>query len=271
MSVVFTASGSWLCPIGVTSIDVEAWGGGGSGGVTKTQRACGGGGGGYSKKTGITVIPGNSYTINVGTGGAGVSGASAESNGNPGGDSYFNNVSTVLAKGGQAGSFGNAIGPALGGQASAGVGDVKHSGGNSNVENTGQTTAGGGGAGDSNDGTNGGELNSPGSGGANFGGNGTAGVTSGGTSGNAATFGGGSGGANGSGSPTSGSGARGQVNLIYIDTAAIDTNVTLDNISLLVNVIPLDVNVSTDTDKAEYHFSNQKKTAAPTWNNTQKT
>lgn len=31
-SQTFTSSGSWTCPVGVTSVFIETWGGGGAGG-----------------------------------------------------------------------------------------------------------------------------------------------------------------------------------------------------------------------------------------------
>lgn len=69
----YSAAGttSWLCPPGLTTIQVEAWGGGGGGGgVISTQSAAGGGGGGgnYIKKS-LPVTPGSTYLITVGAGG----------------------------------------------------------------------------------------------------------------------------------------------------------------------------------------------------------
>ncbi len=53
-------TGSWVCPAGVTSIKVEAWGGGGGGGyANSTNRgAAGGGGGEYTYSNTMTVVPG---------------------------------------------------------------------------------------------------------------------------------------------------------------------------------------------------------------------
>ncbi|MDX9881255.1 MAG: choice-of-anchor L domain-containing protein [Prolixibacteraceae bacterium] len=128
-SQTFTSSGSFTVPAGVISVDVEAWGGGGAGGGQSSNQDGGGGGGGgaYSRKNSITVTPGNNYTVVVGAGGAGVTAG----NGNAGGDSYFIDISTVLAKGGAGGSRSYGTPPAggLGGVAANGVGDVKYSGG----------------------------------------------------------------------------------------------------------------------------------------------
>jgi len=60
---------TWICPQGVTSVDVEVRGGGGAGGFSGSSQGSGGGGGGaYSRKTGISVTPGQSYTVVVGKG-----------------------------------------------------------------------------------------------------------------------------------------------------------------------------------------------------------
>ena len=73
LGTVTQATSTWLCPTGVTSIDVELWGGGGAGGsasngTTQTRTAGGGGAGSYVKKT-LTVVPGTSYNVIVGGGG----------------------------------------------------------------------------------------------------------------------------------------------------------------------------------------------------------
>jgi len=64
----FTASGTWTAPAGVTSIDYLAVAGGGSGGGG--PGGGGGGAGGYVAGTGLTVVPGTTYSITVGAGGA---------------------------------------------------------------------------------------------------------------------------------------------------------------------------------------------------------
>ena len=69
---VFTTSGTWVCPQGVTSIQVEAWGGGGGGGGAANvsgYRGAGGGGGAYQKNISLAVTPGQSYTVTIGSGG----------------------------------------------------------------------------------------------------------------------------------------------------------------------------------------------------------
>lgn len=96
----FTSSGSfsWTAPANVTSVSVVVVGAGGSG--RKDHDACGGGGGALSYKNNITVSPGSSYTVVVGSPGAS---RTSQQNGADGGDSYFINTSTVYAQGGRGG------------------------------------------------------------------------------------------------------------------------------------------------------------------------
>lgn len=74
---------TWKCPDGVTTVVLTMFGGGGSGAVrTVTEYAIfggGGGGGAYVDKKPIKVIPGTTYSLIVGAGGAGVS--SSDGNG----------------------------------------------------------------------------------------------------------------------------------------------------------------------------------------------
>jgi len=70
----FTASGTWTAPSGVTRVVVALWGGGGGGGNCGGDIFCdtpgqGGGGGGYASSV-LTVTPGATYTVTIGTGGA---------------------------------------------------------------------------------------------------------------------------------------------------------------------------------------------------------
>jgi len=106
----------WTCPDGVTSVQIECWGGGGAGGGSKNlglgssslNANCGGGGAGgsYVKHTSVPVTPGTIYTYTVGAGGTGVSAA----NGNAGGNTTFN-TTTIVAFGGGGGSV-SSIDPA---------------------------------------------------------------------------------------------------------------------------------------------------------------
>ncbi|TKB98683.1 T9SS type A sorting domain-containing protein [Pedobacter cryophilus] len=107
---IFSTAGtySWVCPTGVTTLQVECWGAGGSGGsaTAAVGRAGGGGGGGSYVKNNFSVTPGVSYTIIVGAGGLQGLTTSAGVNGNPGGKSEFSgpSISTLTASGGAAGS-----------------------------------------------------------------------------------------------------------------------------------------------------------------------
>ncbi|MEK8180954.1 LamG-like jellyroll fold domain-containing protein [Flavobacterium buctense] len=120
-SQTFTSSGTFTVPAGVYQVTVEAWGGGGKGGDGLNLGRVGGGGGGgaYASKS-IPVVPGNTYTVNVGLGATSVAN---------GGDSWFIDTSTFLAKGGTT-ALNNAILGGAGGNAAASIGDITSRGGN---------------------------------------------------------------------------------------------------------------------------------------------
>lgn len=223
-SISFTTTANWTAPAGVTSVYAQCWGGGGAGGRATGNPSAGGGGAGgsYAAKR-VTVTPGNTYTVTVGTGG--VNTVIAD-----GGDSYFIDTSTVLARGGAAG--GNALTNSSNGlkgdnTGRTNVGDVTYLGGNGTdgVFTSGTFTgnAGGGGAGS----TGAGQNASSGTGGGTtevYGGPGADGPTSNSTAGNAASTvngvgGGGAGGkANNNTDRAGGNGARGLVILTYDDS-----------------------------------------------------
>lgn len=120
-SVIYANPGStvWTAPSGVTEVQVEVWGGGGRGGSRSSNGSAGGGGGGAYSRQVVTVVAGHDYTVHVGAG---------SSTTDAGGDSYFLNTGTVLAKGG--GSVAqNSLTGAAGGAAASGVGSVRFSGG----------------------------------------------------------------------------------------------------------------------------------------------
>lgn len=108
-----TVTGSWTCPAGVYKIDVVCIGGGGGGGYGNASSTNynfrvggnGGGGGGLGWKRGISVIPGQSYSYQVGAGVAGPVSTSTR-----GGDSWFISTSTVFGGGGQSGGVSNSPG-----------------------------------------------------------------------------------------------------------------------------------------------------------------
>ena len=154
-----TSTTSWICPANVTSIQVQCWGGGGAGGsaqkISANAYGGGGAGGSYAKVNSYAVTPGNTYIINVGSGGVAVpanvvvNGASVS-----GGDSWINisnSPSTIIiAKGGNGGAC--AVGTnnsiyGIGGIGSTNgsIGDTLFKGGNGAQGNNG-TFAGAGGA-----------------------------------------------------------------------------------------------------------------------------
>lgn len=101
---------AWVVPSGVSSILIELWGGGGGGGSPVNCLCClpgtGGGGGAYSRKN-LTVTAGCTYTLCVGSGGAGgiPSSGNACCCGQKGGTTYMTGtgLSNFCAEGGYGG------------------------------------------------------------------------------------------------------------------------------------------------------------------------
>lgn len=202
----------------------ECWGGsGGSGGSTNGPtvggNGGGGGGGAYSNKT-LSVTPGNSYTVSVGSGGTAGTGGASPTGGGTGGDTSFVDNSTVLAKGGGGGGGSSGATPGTGGtggSSGSGIGDVT-TGGGTGGSGSGSSQQGGGGAGSGgskNTGGNGVNTGAAGNAGALIGGIGGLGGNGGaGTSGKAP--GGGPGGSGSSAGGTNGlAGNGGVVRLSY--------------------------------------------------------
>ena len=241
---------TWVCPTGVTSVTVEAWGGGGAGGggnyTTPIQCNAGGGGGGgsYVQYT-ISVTPGTTYYYYVGAGGAGT----AAANGGNGTFSYFGTVAVgssslstlqaasttlLIATGGTGGtagsgngtyvSTGNAAGNIFIGGAAGGTSSTS-----GNIPSTGAVTYAGTAGVASTGGTSNGTAGSAGytgAGGAGAGASGSAGGGAGGaavvnsgssTAGAAGSIpgGGGSGGTSSHSSKAGGAGASGQIQITY--------------------------------------------------------
>ncbi len=98
-----SGSGTWTCPAGVFTVQIECWGAGGAGaGATPFggifYYAGGGGGGAYTISTSVAVVPGNNYSYSVGAGALGTGGAGAN-----GGNSSITIISTYTANGGSGG------------------------------------------------------------------------------------------------------------------------------------------------------------------------
>ena len=199
---------TFTVPAGVTSITVQVWGGGGRGGSRTTAGEGGGaGGGGFSKKT-FSVNPGDIYNLSVG--GGSTTGTS------PGGDSWFVNNTTLLARGGNSVAD-NATAGATGG--AVGIGDVTYSGGNGFSAASMATGGGGSSAGTASNGTN--ATSASGAVAPAGGGNGGNGATSNNNPGIAGSFpGGGGGGADkaGSANQVGGNGGNGQVTVSWCST-----------------------------------------------------
>jgi hypothetical protein len=134
-TITDTGTTSWVCPDYVESVVIECWGGGGNGGHQLTNGAAGGGGGGaYAKKT-LAVVPGNTYSLQIGLGSVELAG----------GHTWFGASGTVLASPGINGVTGTTPGGA-GGSAATSVGDVVYAGGSGGAGVSG-SAGGGGGAG----------------------------------------------------------------------------------------------------------------------------
>jgi len=152
-SAPYTTAGTytWVAPSGITSVSVLCVGGGGGGANGRSTNNTGGGGGELRYVNNISVTPGNSYTVVVGT--AGVGGATSSivgptptyNVGTAGGQSSFNST-TVRANGG-AGGTGATF--AAGGSGGTGSGANGGAGGAPN------SYGGGGGGGAGSAGTNG--------------------------------------------------------------------------------------------------------------------
>lgn len=110
-SQIFTSSGSFTVPQGITHVMVEMWGGGGGGGYNDPNNdpnnggsgpfAGGGGGGGYLRAV-VSVTPRDSIPVVVGAGGS----TPDNGDGLPGGDSTFGTAGTpgyLFAGGGKGG------------------------------------------------------------------------------------------------------------------------------------------------------------------------
>lgn len=130
---IFTASGNFTVPTGVTQVEVVVIGGGGGGGASNNSTAggtqlgncgAGGGGGGYAYKRISGLSSGGVVAVTVGAGGT----AAANSAGGAGGSSSFG--AHCSATGGGAGAFGSStIGAGGAGGAGSG-GDINVTGGN---------------------------------------------------------------------------------------------------------------------------------------------
>ncbi|MBS1593430.1 MAG: choice-of-anchor J domain-containing protein [Bacteroidetes bacterium] len=209
--VVFSSSGTWTCPTGVTSVTVQCWGAGGGGGGTNANPTAGSGGAGGAFAQGtVTVVPGTVYTVTVGAGGT--AGSNSGGNGGAGGTSSFG-ANLVAAVGGAGGNGSLAGAATAAGSSTGSVGTIIFAGGDGGSA-TGTTASGGGGGGAGTTAAGGAAVaDAGGTGGATGGGNGGNGRTGAGA-GRAGTApgGGASGGLRTSGTTRAGgTGGAGQV------------------------------------------------------------
>ena len=197
-SYTTTGSSTWIAPLGVTAVNylvVAGGGAGGSAGPTMYDSGSGGGGAGGVANGSLVIVPGTSYTLTVGTAGAGTSGRTRGANGS---NSVFATITAIGGGGGAPGiaSQDGAAGGSGGGSSVSGAGGVGTPGqGNAGGSSVTSSGAGGGGAG-------GAGSASPNNGG----GSGGAGFTSS-ISGSPVTYGGGGGG--GAYAPSPGTGGSG--------------------------------------------------------------
>jgi hypothetical protein len=106
-SYVVPGTYSWTCPAGVYYVNAVCVGGGAgsrSSNISNgTLVSAAGSGGGLGWKNLIPVVPGTSYSVQVGAGGVSIAASGAGST-NPGGNSFFINTDTVAGFGGGAGT-----------------------------------------------------------------------------------------------------------------------------------------------------------------------
>jgi len=212
ISQTYTAAGTqtFIPPSGVTSINIQAWGGGGCSGNNTVGRARGGGGGGAYTSGTISCTPGVPITITVGAGGIYSDNLTLTDDGGK------SSAGIIVANGGSRGVIGNnvATNGGAGGMVSANPGGVSaflsYPGGKGGNGYVAGDNGGGGGGGEAASATGAGNSGGPGASNGNGGAGGT-GNAGGGDGGRGSDNNGFSNSVNGT-SPGGGGGGRGDDN-----------------------------------------------------------
>ena len=230
-SQVFSASGTYTVPAGVTIVTVECWGAGGAGGGNNSINGTGGGGGGgaYTKATNVAVVPNSTYAITVGAGGV------------PGVNSGNGNISSAV--------LGSTISANAGAGGSFSANGIGGSGGSSGTYNGGSGSNGvtgnygGGGGGSAGTASNGNSVLNSATGATSVAGGGPGGNGRSGSNGNGSAPvsgpGGGGGGCRAGGTArTAGNGSAGQVVIswscpVYSLTGTSATSICTGNVSVV--------------------------------------
>lgn len=204
-------------PQNMSSAKIEVRGAGGGGGTATVNGGGGGGGGAYARTNALSVTPGATLTLQVGSGGA-VANAGQDTWVSDTGVAPTSTSEGALAKGGSAGSNGSAGGQGSsgsGGASGSGIGDTGFSGGNGGGGGGLQTSGGGGGggAGDAAVGGNGASNRTAGTGGSAGGGAG--GIGGGTASASAAGTAPGGGGGGASATNAASAGAQGRIVITF--------------------------------------------------------
>ena len=177
---IFTSSGTFTAPTGVTKVLLSGVGaGGGGGGVSGASRGGGGAGGQQVFNFPYTVVAGNSYTVTINAGGS--AGAGGGGDGGVGGSTVFDALTIAGGNFGQGSTAGSAGGAASSPTATSATGGVQSVSGGGGFTGSGSTGGGGGGSGFGAGGVGGAGVNgtaagaNTGAGGGGGGGNGSTG------------------------------------------------------------------------------------------------
>lgn len=220
-SQIFTSSGTFTAPDGVTAVQVFCVGGGSSGCCNRSNSG-GGGGGGYTTTKTVSVTPGNKYAVVVGAGGAET--GTEQGAQNAGGQSSFGGGLVAANGGGTTGWKAGAPGGSGGGATQGGKGGKDGGSNGSDGESVGNDLPGGKGQGSTTRAfaETGGTLYSGGGGGGEGGAGGTGGGAEGGWSNNrsgyqaSANTGGGGGGAMWDSKPYAATGGAGGSGIVIV-------------------------------------------------------